>query len=39
MDIDEVISRAEEFVHNFVVFVNKSGIKLEDCDSLEKISL
>jgi len=38
-DIDEVISLAEEFVHNFVVFVNKNGIKLKEYDSLEKIQL
>jgi len=39
MNIDEVISIAEEFVHNFVAFANKNGIELEEYDSLEKVPL
>jgi len=39
MNIDEVINLAEEFVHNFVAFTNKNGIKLEDHTPLEKLPL
>jgi len=39
MNLDETIRLAEEFVHNFVVFINKNGIKLEDYDSLDKVKL
>ena len=39
LSLEEVISLAEEFVHNFVEFATENGIRLEGHTPLEKLAL
>jgi hypothetical protein len=39
LSLDETISSADDFVHNFVVFAEDNGIKLKERPPLEKLKL